>query len=67
MVKDIRDNERGNPLPLMAYSFQLAANDPIYSPYPAICYTSCGMRTSSMGPPCGNDPTTHHTEQTLYH
>ena len=72
MVKDNSDSERRNPLILHGYFLQLAAMVLLYaqshiqdSTYLGFCYTSCGalagMRISSMGPPSGIDPMTHHT------
>ena len=69
-------SKRGNPLlPLLGYSFRLAARVLIYSSshredntYHSLCYTSCGAssgtRNSSMGQRI--NPSLHH-EQILYH
>ena len=56
----------------IGYSFRLAARNLLYPPsqkqdstYHDLCYNSrgalAGTRNSSMGPPCGIDPTTHRT------
>ena len=56
----------------MSYSFQLATRVVLYASshrqdntYHILCYTSrgtlAGMRNSSMRPPLGIDPTSHHT------
>ena len=73
MVKDHSDSEKGNPLPphglLLSInskgSFICTIQHRQDNTYHGVCYTSrgalAGTRNSSMGPPEGIDPTTHHT------
>ena len=60
----------------MGYFFCLATSILLYAPsyrqdstYHSLCYTSCGTlvgtRNTSMGPPLGIDPVTHHRCSTM--
>ena len=79
MVMDHSENESGNLLPPMGYSFRIAAMVLLYASshrqdntYHGLCYTSrgalAGTRNSSMGPTWRIDPTTHRTmSERSYH
>ena len=79
MVMDHSDNERGNLLLPHGLLFPLIGRGLLYAPshrqdstYHSLCYTSHGAlaetRNSSMDPPRGIDPTTHHTmSECSYH
>ena len=72
VVREHPDNKRINLMPPHGLHFQLAARGLLYAlyhrydcTYHSLCCSSCGAlavtRTSTLGPPRGIDPMTHHT------